>query len=93
MRSAARRFDQSAELLRFSEFVAEKAQQNLSISPEELLSLWREKVPAEVEQDGADEDDLSAIKSALEDFDRGDRGISLSEFSREIDRKFGLASR
>ena len=68
------------DLQEFHDFVGERLKLGESkMSPEEALDKWREQHPDEIT-----EDDLEAIKEALDDVDRGDNGVPFEEFIREF---------
>ncbi len=68
------------DLQEFHDFVGEKLKIGESMmSPEKALDEWRDQHP-----DSMTEDDLAAIKEALDDVDRGDKGVPFDEFIREF---------
>jgi len=65
-----------SEIHLFQEFISERIRQgDNSISPEDLLWIWREEHPLPE----TEEDELEAIRVALEAYDKGDRGIPLED--------------
>jgi hypothetical protein len=75
------------ELAAFRDFLSEKLSNGgADLSPEEALAEWREahSDPFELE------DDLTAIKAALQELADGERGTSFEEFDREIRREFNF---
>ena len=80
----------STELRAFHAFLAEKLNNgSADLLPEEVLDQWRELHPEPFD----DEDDVAAIQAALDDVDRGDKGISLEEFDEEMRKKFNFPPR
>jgi hypothetical protein len=75
------------ELSNFHHFVGEQlARGDDSLSPEDVLDLWRGQHP-----DPAMEDATEAIREALDDFAAGDRGRPIAEFDREFRQRHGLS--
>jgi hypothetical protein len=79
--------DAQFELHGFHEFLAEKlAAGKSAISPEEALDEWRaaHRSPEEFDED------VAAVRDALEDMANGDVGAPLAEFDREFRLRHGL---
>ena len=75
------------ELRKFHRFLTEKVgAQATDLSPEEALDEWRRTNPP---ADTADED-VTAIREALEDMAKGDRAVPFDEFDREFRRRHNL---
>jgi hypothetical protein len=75
------------ELASFHHFVAVKLlENNVDLSPEEALDLWREEHPHPEEFDDATE----ALKEAFADIAAGDNGVPFEDFEREFRKKHGL---
>jgi len=75
------------ELTSFHTFIGERiARGEDSLSPEDVLDLWRDQHP-----DPAMEDATEAIREALDDFAAGDRGRPIAEFDREFRQRHGLS--
>ena len=75
------------ELASFHQFVAIKlSENNVDLSPEEALDMWRAEHP---EHEHDDTDDVTAAKEALADMAAGDAGVSLEEFDRQFRKEFG----
>jgi hypothetical protein len=75
------------ELRAFHRFLGAKLENGgADLWPEEALEEWRELHP----QPWDDEDDVAAIQAALDDEDRGEKGISLEEFDKELRKQFNL---
>jgi hypothetical protein len=71
------------ELASFHQFISQLLGSNQAeLSPEEALGLWREQNPSP--------DDLEAVRQSLQDFERGDRGITVEEFDREFRRRHNI---
>lgn len=69
------------ELRAFNHFLAEKLTQGSGeISPEEALDEWRQLHPQQPDL----EDNLAAIREALEDQALGDKGMPFNEFDRNF---------
>ena len=84
------------ELQAFHGFVAEKLKNGgANLTPEEAVDEWRElhPEPDDFEEDPGDgEDDVAAIQAALDDLARGEKGMSLEEFDRELRKEFPYLS-
>src|SRR2546426_885098 len=77
----------STGLRDFRDFLNEKLSNGgADLSPEEALDEWRRMHPEPFD----DEDDVIAIQAALDDLDRGEKGITLDELDRELRVKFNL---
>ena len=75
------------ELREFHGFLGEKLKNGRAdVSPEEALEEWRQGNP----DSQTFEDDVAAIQEALDDLDKGDRGIPLEEFDREFRKQHHL---
>jgi plasmid stabilization system protein ParE len=75
------------ELEAFRDFVTEKLNNgSADLLPEQALEEWRQRHPEPLDS----EDDVAAIQAAIDDFDRGDRGIPLEEFDREFRKKHNI---
>jgi len=74
------------ELRDFHRFLTEKVgSEAADLSPEEALDEWRRlHPPADSSEDAA------AIREALEDLAKGDRGIPFDEFDREFRKRHNL---
>jgi hypothetical protein len=79
----------NSELSSFHRFISEQLNIGRSeVSPEEALDLWRSEHPIAV----AEEDDIQAVRAALDDMENGDKGIPLEEFDREFRRRHRLGT-
>ncbi len=75
------------ELRAFHRFLTEKVDaQATDQSPEEALDEWRRAHPP---ADTADED-VAAVREALEDMANGDRGVPFEQFDREFRQRHNL---
>ena len=71
------------ELSNFHAFVGEQlARGEPSLSPEDVLDLWRDQHP-----DPAMEDATEEIREALADMKAGDKGVPFEDFTREFRRR------
>lgn len=71
------------ELSSFHAFIGEHlARGDESLTPEDMLDLWRDQHP-----DPATEDATEEIREALEDMANGDCGVPFDEFTREFRRR------
>jgi len=71
----------STELHDFTLFLQAKLQAGeTKISPEEALEQWREENPTEEEF----EEEVRAIKEALDQMDAGERGVPAEEFANQL---------
>jgi hypothetical protein len=79
-----------SELVSFHRFLTVKLSENqLDLSPEDVLDLWREDHPLPEEFDDATE----AVMEALADLEAGDLGIPFEEFEREFRARHQIPSR
>jgi hypothetical protein len=75
------------ELREFHRFLTGKVDaQATDLSPEEALDEWRRINPPAA----ADDEDLAAVREALDDRANGDRGVPFNEFDREFRRRHNL---
>jgi hypothetical protein len=75
------------ELREFHRFLGAKLENGgADLLPEEALEEWRQIHP----EPWDDEDDVAAIQAALDDRDRGEKGISLEELDRQIRKEFNF---
>ena len=75
------------ELRGFHRFLADKlSADNVNLSPEEALDEWRRLHP----QTNALDEDVAAVREALEDMAKGDRGIPFDEFDSDFRRRHNL---
>jgi hypothetical protein len=75
------------ELREFHRFLTDKVHlEAIDLSPEEALDEWRRLHP---QTDTADED-AAAIREALDDMSKGDRGIPFDQFDREFRKRHNL---
>jgi hypothetical protein len=69
------------ELREFHRFLTDKLTTNgTELSPEEALDQWRQLHPCS----NTMENDIAAIKDALDDIAKGEQGMSFDEFDREF---------
>jgi len=69
------------ELRAFHRFLSEKVRASAAdLSPEEALDEWRQQHPP---ADAPDED-AAAVREALDDMAKGDRGMPFDQFDREF---------
>jgi len=78
--------DSAAEIVRFQRFITEHLDKGSNFSPEEALDLWRAENPRAEEFD----DTVRAVREALADMEKGDRGVPLDEFDRAFRQRHGL---
>jgi hypothetical protein len=77
------------ELREFHRFLTDKLlADEAPLSPEEALDEWRQLHP---EAHVLDED-VAAIREALDDIAKGDQGIPLDQFDRDFRRRHGFAT-
>ena len=76
------------ELREFHRFLAAKlTADGIDLSPEEALDEWRRLHP----QTQAFDEEVAAIREALDDMAKGDRGIPFDEFDRDFRKRHNLA--
>lgn len=76
----------SSDLSSFHTFVGEQlARGDASLSPEDVLDLWRDQHPEPAMDDATEE-----IREALEDYAAGDRGRPIAEFDQEFRQRHGI---
>jgi hypothetical protein len=79
--------DTSEELREFHHFLTNKLSvDGIDLSPEEALDEWRRLHP----QTEASDEDIAAIREALDDMAAGDRGIPFDEFDRDFRKRHKL---
>jgi hypothetical protein len=75
------------ELREFHRFLSEKVGANATdLSPEEALDEWRRLHP----QAEALDEDTAAVREALDDLAKGDRGMPFDEFDHDFRRRYNL---
>lgn len=75
------------DLREFHRFLGEKvSRESAPLSPEEALDEWRAQHPLPE----ADAEELAAIQEAIDDMEKGDRGIPFTDFDREFRSRHGL---
>ena len=75
------------ELREFHRFLTNKlGAEGINLSPEEALDEWRRLHP----QAQAFNEDLAAVREALDDVANGDRGIPFDEFDRDFRKRHNL---
>jgi hypothetical protein len=75
------------ELRDFHRFLADKlGADETELSPEEALDEWRQLHPSAHSHD----DEVAAIREALDDLAKGDRGVPFDQFDREFRRRHNL---
>jgi hypothetical protein len=80
----------TADLSGFHSFIGEKLKEkNVGISPEEALDIWRAQHPLPDDF----EENVEALREALEDMEAGDVGIPVEQFFREFREDHGLPPR
>jgi hypothetical protein len=76
-----------AELREFHRFLSDKLTgDGVDLSPEEALDEWRRVHP----QTQALDEEVAAIREALDDVAKGDRGIPFEEFDRDFRKRHNL---
>lgn len=75
------------DLRNFHSFLSERIGK-VDMSPEEALDEWRRLHP----QTKAADEDLAAIREALDDVASGDRGLPFADFDREFRQRHELPS-
>jgi hypothetical protein len=79
----------SEELDRFAEFARQRLGNGGSeLSLDELFDLWRSENPS----DELYAENVAAVKAAIDDFRKGDRGTPAGEHSDQLRREFGIVS-
>jgi len=72
------------ELREFHRFLTDKlGADEIDLSPEEALDEWRRLHP----QTQAFDEEVAAIREALDDMAKGDRGITFEEFDRDFRKR------
>jgi hypothetical protein len=75
--------DAASELQSFQRYIAEIVSRGgADASPEEALDEWRALHPSD--------DDVFAVREALDDMKAGDTGVSLHEFDNQFRSRHGL---
>jgi hypothetical protein len=75
------------ELREFHRFLTDKlCADGIDLSPEEALDEWRRLRP----QTQAFDEEVGAIREALDDMAKGDRGIPFDEFDRDFRKRHNL---
>lgn len=72
----------------FHRFATERIRSGSDLTIDELYDLWRLE---HLTSDELDEN-VRAVKAALDDFENGDRGVPLEEAIREIRKKHNLSA-
>ena len=81
--------DSRQELVSFHHFIGERLNGgSANVSPEEALERWRRQHRSAEEY----EEDVQAIREALDDMDAGDTGILWEEFDQEFRKRHNLES-
>jgi len=76
------------ELREFHRFLTDKlSSEGIDLSPEEALDEWRRLHP----QTQASDEEVTAIREALDDMAKGDRGIPFDEFDRDFRTRHNLS--
>src|SRR5215472_1925914 len=79
--------DTVEELREFHRFLTDKlSADGINLSPEEALDEWRRAHP----QSQAFDEDVAAIREALDDMAAGDPGIPFDEFDRDFRKRHDL---
>jgi hypothetical protein len=82
--------NESADLTGFHQYIGEQLRQGKpGLSPEEALDMWRAEHPLPEDF----EENVAALREALEDMDAGDVGIPAEQFFREFREAHGLPPR
>jgi hypothetical protein len=69
------------EVREFHRFLTDKlANDGLELSPEEALDEWRQLHP----QSQSLDEDIAAIREALDDMAKGDQGVPFDQFDRDF---------
>jgi hypothetical protein len=75
------------ELREFHRFLTEKLNTDgIDLSPEEAVDEWRRQHP----KTEAFDEEVAAIREAIDDMSKGDRGIPFDEFGREFRKRHNL---
>jgi hypothetical protein len=75
------------ELRDLHRFLTDKLRADgIDLSPEEALDEWRRLHP----QTQASDEEIAAIREALDDMAKGDRGIPFDQFDREFRKRHNL---
>jgi hypothetical protein len=75
------------ELREFHRFLTDKLSvDGIDLSPEEALDEWRQRHP----QTQAFDEEVAAIREALDDVAKGDQGIPFDEFDRDFRKRHNL---
>ena len=75
------------ELRAFHRFLSDKlSADGIDLSPEQALDEWRRLHP----QTHASDEEVAAIREALDDMAKGDRGIPFDEFDRDFRKRHNL---
>ncbi|HMC89616.1 MAG TPA: hypothetical protein VKI17_08705 [Gemmataceae bacterium] len=75
------------ELREFHRFLTGKlGAEEIDLSPEEALDEWRRLHP----QMQAFDEDVAAVREALDDIAKGDRGIPFDQFDRDFRKRHNL---
>ena len=78
----------TTELHLFRDFLnAKLTNGGADLSPEDALDEFRDLHP------DPEEDDVAAIQAAIDDFERGERGMPLEEFDRQLRQEFPFLNR
>jgi hypothetical protein len=72
------------ELRQFHQFLSEKVQSTAELSPEEALDEWRQAHPATFDED------VAAIREALDARAGSDPGQPFEEFDREFRKRHNI---
>jgi hypothetical protein len=77
----------ATELREFHRFLTDKLRADgTDVSPEEALDEWRQLHP----QTPGFEEDVAAIREALDDLAQGDRGIPFDQFDCDFRQRYNL---
>jgi hypothetical protein len=75
------------ELRDFHRFLGDKLRADgINLSPEEALDEWRQLHP----QTHAFDEEVAAIREALDDMAKGDRGVPFDQFDRDFRKRHNL---
>jgi hypothetical protein len=82
--------DSNAELRSFGAYIAELIESGKEVvSPEDALARWRMQNLSPEEFD----EEVAAIREALDDMEAGDKGRPMEEFLAEVDAQYGFKPR